>query len=252
MKFRKIPLAALVAFTIAGSASATTLLVNDNFNSTSLGSGNINSTLGADQTGSVATVGYSYYDAGGSYMINHGNGGAMELWGGFYGNKVWVSLNRDFATDANAANQPLEIQFDVAGTVPGYYPFNQSWLGFGLGAAQGTFFGSQPVGKQINLLNLTSTTYKLVFSDLAGTGSAFNGITNGAKVDYYINGIFQSTSTTTLSSGYITFDTDPWDADNSGNHATAYIDNLSVSLIPEPSAALLGGLGLLCLLRRRR
>jgi hypothetical protein len=30
------------------------------------------------------------------------------------------------------------------------------------------------------------------------------------------------------------------------------IDNLSVSLIPEPSAALLGGLGLLTLLRRRR
>jgi uncharacterized protein (TIGR03382 family) len=30
------------------------------------------------------------------------------------------------------------------------------------------------------------------------------------------------------------------------------IDNLSVSLIPEPGAALLGGLGLLTLLRRRR
>ncbi len=38
------------------------------------------------------------------------------------------------------------------------------------------------------------------------------------------------------------------------NAAQAYIDNVSVTTtpIPEPSAALMGGLGLLGLLRRRR
>ncbi len=35
-----------------------------------------------------------------------------------------------------------------------------------------------------------------------------------------------------------------------GNNST--FDNLSVNVIPEPSAVLLGGLGMLCLLRRRR
>ena len=42
--------------------------------------------------------------------------------------------------------------------------------------------------------------------------------------------------------------------DESGNHTA--IDNLSINgtftAVPEPSAALLGGLGLLALLRRRR
>lgn len=39
---------------------------------------------------------------------------------------------------------------------------------------------------------------------------------------------------------------------NGNNAADFQIDNLSVTLIPEPSAVLLGGLGLLTLLRRRR
>jgi len=43
--------------------------------------------------------------------------------------------------------------------------------------------------------------------------------------------------------GYLTF------ASNSANLA---VDNLIISTIPEPSAALLGGFGLLVLLRRRR
>ncbi len=33
---------------------------------------------------------------------------------------------------------------------------------------------------------------------------------------------------------------------------TTYLDSVSYSVVPEPSAALLGGLGMLCLLRRRR
>ncbi len=37
-----------------------------------------------------------------------------------------------------------------------------------------------------------------------------------------------------------------------GANATSTIDNISLSVIPEPSAALLGGLGMLALLRRRR
>lgn len=44
------------------------------------------------------------------------------------------------------------------------------------------------------------------------------------------------------------------DADNTAveGDSTIWMDNLSVTAVPEPSAALLGGLGLLALLRRRR
>jgi MYXO-CTERM domain-containing protein len=44
------------------------------------------------------------------------------------------------------------------------------------------------------------------------------------------------------------------DGDSPGteNESVMWMDNLSVTAIPEPSAALLGGLGLLALLRRRR
>lgn len=44
------------------------------------------------------------------------------------------------------------------------------------------------------------------------------------------------------------------DADNTGTEgdSTMWMDNITLTAIPEPSAALLGGLGMLCLLRRRR
>ena len=45
-----------------------------------------------------------------------------------------------------------------------------------------------------------------------------------------------------------TFDTAVLRADS----GTALYDNVELSVIPEPSAALLGGLGMLALLRRRR
>jgi MYXO-CTERM domain-containing protein len=53
-------------------------------------------------------------------------------------------------------------------------------------------------------------------------------------------------------------DTFTWDASDdmkiviAGAVDGTLVDNIQVSTIPEPSAALLGGLGLLALLRRRR
>jgi hypothetical protein len=85
-----------------------------------------------------------------------------------------------------------------------------------------------------------------IISDVTGGGSAF---TNGASTDIvkmYVNGSLTNTFTG------LNLGTDDQYISFHARNSIAYIDNLSITAIPEPSAALLGGLGLLALLRRRR
>ena len=66
-------------------------------------------------------------------------------------------------------------------------------------------------------------------------------------VKFYVNNVLQQTFTDLTfgaNDGYINMEA-------TGN-VNSYYDNLSIQTIPEPSTALLGGLGLLALLRRRR
>ena len=243
----KIETIALVACAIAGSASASTLLLTDDF-VTSVGSGAaFNENLPTRQGGSLATVSYTVSDT--DFHIY--SDGAMGLnfqgsgWGG-----AWASLNHNFATDANNAGSPLEIQFDMwADSAPG----GDAWVGFGLGSTQGDYFFNYPYGflaRQSEGLH----NYKLVISDTAGTGSGFNGISNGASVEFFIDGVSQGITAHTFATdgGYITFRTIAAVWGGAGSWGIGHVDNLSVSLVPEPSAALLGGLGMLAFLRRRR
>jgi MYXO-CTERM domain-containing protein len=251
MKLKATSLAAITVFTIAGSANAAyTVLLTDNFNTPSYNWWEFNDSIAADQGGTLATtvpVPYTTSTGGDGYTAQHSNGGAMLLtsdgWGGW---GAMASPNHNFATDANTANKPLEIQFDMwatAGDAP-------DWIGFGLNGGQGQLFYEGAYGFAATVGD-GKHNYKLLISDTAGTGSGFNGITNGAKIEFYKDNVWQQTITETLgtSDGYITFRTIPsqWTGWNIG-----LVDNLSVSLVPEPSAALLGGLGMLGLLRRRR
>ncbi len=242
MKLKHISLAALSAFAIAGSASATVLLT-DNFNTANNDSSTFNDNLTSDQGGTLAPVNYSISAPGANYSIQHSNNGAMLI--ANVGGNNWVSPNYDFSAAPTGLEPTLVIEFDAWVTDGASY----SWLGFGIGASQGTDFYSQPYGTNF-VQSSGSHSYKFVISDTNGTGSAFNGITNGAKVDFYIDTVLQSSTAVTLAttgSGYLTFKQDQWDGWSIG-----HVDNLSVSIIPEPSAALLGGLGMLALLRRRR
>jgi hypothetical protein len=85
-----------------------------------------------------------------------------------------------------------------------------------------------------------------VLSNASGTGSAFNSDGANDTVKMFVGGVLTNTFTG--------LDLNPADQFISfhANSSVANIDNLSITAIPEPSAALLGGLGALALLRRRR
>ena len=112
--------------------------------------------------------------------------------------------------------------------------------------------GDNSPGGGTGITALTSTASGPTYASLATDPfSAFFSITRTAASEYSIvASINGSTRTTTSAIG--------WDSYNAifirnGSISSDFlVDNVSVSLIPEPSAALLGAVGLLGLLRRRR
>jgi hypothetical protein len=244
MKRNMKRLAALAATAWVTQANAVVLLT-DNFN-TNQSAATFNATLAADQTGTLAPITYTTGDA--SFGATRTGGALMLNLQGSGGDGGWASLDYNFATSANAFNSPLTIEFDMwADSAPVSY----SWVGYGLGASQGGLFSAYPVGGNITQAQGVQTI-KLVISDTAGTGSAFNGVTNGAKVETFMNGVSQGVvaKTLTANDGFLTFRANP--AAWAGGYGLGYVDNLSVSVVPEPSAALLGCMGMLAFLRRKR
>jgi hypothetical protein len=238
-----IPVFAATAWVTQANA---VVLLTDNFN-TDQSAVTFNDSLEEDQTGTLSPLSWT---VSGGFGATIRTGGRMILnnqGAGFGGG--WASLDYNFATSANAANSPLNIQFTYwADSAAG----PSSWVGFGLSANQGAYFFDSPVG--IAVTQGQVQTVKVLISNTAGTGSGFNGITNGAKVETFINGVSQGTfaKTLTASQGFITFRVAAgiWGGDSSWG--LGHVDNLSVSLVPEPSTALLSGLGILAMLRRRR
>lgn len=198
-----------------------------------------------------------------------GNYGLVAFGDSFYN-------NLDVASAANTANAPLTISFNLwtSGN-----PFNadpSNWGAFTLSSAGtsfpvvagGQFAFLQRVTEGVQVFNngvnptgtagfdtagFASTTgqWTLVFSNTAGTGSAFNG--TGSEVTMINNGVNDGTFTLTQlnSSGLFAGFT------SAGGGMAIGVDNLSISLaaaVPEPSTyALLGGsLALLAFVALRR
>jgi hypothetical protein len=107
------------------------------------------------------------------------------------------------------------------------------------------FSNGGEIGSSATFTDGSLISFKI--SDATGSGSAFSD-SNGASdiVKMYVNG-----SLTNEFTGLNLDATDQFISFHANNTA-ANIDNLSITAIPEPSAVLLGGLGLLALLRRRR
>lgn len=247
MKPNSIP-ALLSILALASPLHATTLLLSDNFNTSSSTGATFNDNLATDQGGSLVTVPYAL--SNNDFYVQRYNGSMTLNMQGNGWNGAWASLNHNFATDANNGNSPLVIQFDMwTDSAAG----DTAWVDFSLGSTQGGFFWEYPFGF-IARQSDGQHNYKLVITDTVGTGSGFNGIANGAKIETVIDGVSVGTNAYTLATdgGYLTFRTAAaaWGGDTSWG--LGHVDNLTVSLVPEPGAALLGGIGMLALLRRRR
>lgn len=262
----------LVTAGIFGTSSASTLLLSDNFNDPNSGVSGFNDNLASTQSGTLATTTYSVQ--GGGYVAQHGNGGTLGVSGillvatsapGDGNGTGSVSLNNNFANQANAANQALQITFNINSVDS--YGDPERWVQFNVGNSQHLDVGNGTVGAGVlfrvnggtQLLSAgggigssgtwaTNDLVTITLTDTAGTGSAFNG--NGSKATISIGATNYGTFTLAQqTNAYLTFS--GYNYDNS-QFGIGRFDNLNVTLVPEPGAALLGGLGMLALLRRRR
>jgi hypothetical protein len=281
MKFNRnlIMAATLASFTIG--ANAATLLFSDNFDTAGdlapnpTPDFNDSASLAADQSGTAATKTYTTAldNAGSNYAYQRGNGGKWLMFangtqGGAF--NMQGSLNYDIAAAANTLSSALEIKFNMevlGGTAPEEWtsftvgnvnPFvNANTVGFGAlfrdnGATQQFSNTTLDLGAaaMIGSTGLASFAdgglFTFLISDSTGNGSAFtnNGATDIVKM------YFGATLINTFSG--LNLGTDDQFISFHARNTETYIDNLSITAIPEPSAALLGGLGLLALLRRRR
>lgn len=259
-------LCALAAFTIAGSASAATVLFLDNFNEDPANevAENFNNNLAATQSGTLATTAYTI-GSGNSNAAQHSNGGTQMTLATFTDARGFgrVSLDNNFATQANAADQPLEVSFNLL-TVFGYTANPDRWVSFSIGSAQNQFITQDYVGVLFRAAGQTQTLngteglggtpdwvannlVTIRLSGTGGTGSAFSINGTEATISIGANNI-GTFALAQQSVAFMTFSA----MNNTGEFGGGNFDNFSVTLIPEPSAALLGGLGLLALLRRKR
>jgi len=247
---------------------ATTLLLADNFDDNPNGaSWDFNNNLASTQTGTLATPSpVTYSVQGWNWVSQHSNGGrllvATSPWGEGNGS---VSLNNNFATQANAANQALQISFNLHEV--GGYGNTTKWVQFNVGNSQHLDVGNGTVGVGV-LFRVngeagalsggggigTPVTWAaddlitITLSGTGGVGSAFNG--NGSQATISIGAFNYGTfNLAQQSNAYLTFSAYNYSNDEFG---LGTFDNLNVSLVPEPGVTLLGGLGMLALLRRRR
>lgn len=270
MKSQVTILTAVLGTCCAGSASAA-LIFSDSFTDTTPGGTyqQVNENLGTRQSGSQATqnwsgannfqVGNNYPNFGqptGDFMLVADHAGNVRLDG--------LSLSSALV----GTNEKLVIQFDADTYIEYGDPSN--WLSFMIspssndgqwhpvvgsgdfgmlirGNGQIQAFNNGGVVGGINNYSLASSginTITLTFSGLDGTGSPFAG--NGTRVNISDGtNSWNADLNTGFSAETISFGT-------YGNGTRGYVDNLSIYTVPEPGSAMLCGLGMLVLLRRRR
>lgn len=112
--------------------------------------------------------------------------------------------------------------------------------------------GSPLTGTTTGLTSVAGGTAVAAFSTSVYTASFAITRTDTNTYNYFgdVNG--STLSATGIVGGFDNYNAIVIRNAGTGNSADFQIDNVSVTLVPEPSAALLGGLGLLVLLRRRR
>lgn len=253
-----VAVAAMVVFSAVEAQAASNLtLLSDDFTSTGTPDPtDLNYNLAARQAGSSLGTVSLFNQSGGTEV----DGNVLDLTGG------WgvAGFEHNFATDANAVDSPLTIEWDMSPNTGG-----GAWTALDIGPFASPFLDfvqpGVPLGIAFELNGLAEVRspgnishgktdlgtvlaageighYVVVISGQSGTGSGFDS--DGFLVTAQLNGGAVTTlysSATALPSGGISFVSQ-----------NGFIDNLTVSIIPEPASIALMGLGGLMMLRRRR
>ena len=225
MKLKTISLATLAAFTIAGSASAAVSIVGSGNNTGFTVSGSDLLQTQLSSTTNNITL----------------NTGENDGWSG--GATVGSLTDGLFPTSPNASTGSLNIN---AGDVIYTLDTSVNTLGYDLSTIS-IFSGWNDDGR--DGINVT-VSYATVASPLTFVTISTATQDDGAAKFENAN-MAESASPFLLASGVKSIKFTFNSPENSGA-GYKELDVTGVATIPEPSAALLGGLGMLCLLRRRR
>ena len=161
-----------------------------------------------------------------------------------------VSLNNNFATQANATNEALQITFNIHEV--GGYGNTTKWVQFNVGNSQHLDVGNGGVGAGV-LFRVngeagalssgggigspgtwaTDSLVTITLTGSSGFGSAFNG--NGSKATISVGATnFGTFTLAQQTNAYLTFSAFNYGNDEFG---LGTFDNLNVTLVPEPGAA---------------
>ena len=218
-----------MAFTLTGLAPAATVIYYDDFNDQQ----NINNGGPYTQTLSTSVPTTRSGTLGGSASATWQAGVEAGGWGqrDYGDNNVATPTSSNFLVFTPVSSQTYTVQMTIdttplGGADPGG---TNSWFTVGFTSSQHNWNGVDSATidtghlVRFNSNQVTTITYTVSGADLVA-----------ASVQYV---------------GWIT---DRAGAVNLGGLSEIKIDNFSLTAVPEPSAALLGGLGMLALLRRRR
>ncbi len=209
------------------TAGAATIIFTENFNSLSQSSTHVQETTSLKLGNGQTLAGWTKAGSGAIHCVDRTGSGNWAVM--FYDGGVANAITSQTVSAANTLGQTYRVTFDLSAA--NYQNTAQRNNGTTDGVVVTVFdssafaFETQTFvpGSFVSLASAGSLPFTTVSFDYVGTG-----VGAGAAS-------FKFTATNP-------------GADRFGGS----IDNLSVSLIPEPGAALLGGLGLLTLLRRRR
>lgn len=259
---------AAIAHSITPSSAAVITLLTDNFNESPANesAATFNNYLNQTQGGALATVNYTV-GSGSEHAAQHSNGGAKLLVATFaapdgrgFGR---VSLDNNFAIQANSYNQPVQFSFNIV-SVSGYATETDRWVSFSVGSAQNQFITQDAIGVLFRANGATQTLnggtglggtpnwtandlVTITLSGTGGVGSAFNGNGSEATISIGSNNI-GTFAIAQQTNAYATFSA----YNNTSMFGVGEFDNLTVSVIPEPAGIGLLGLGACALLWRRR
>lgn len=246
MKLTK--LFSLASFALAIPAVHAATIFSDNFD----GTGALNGTTPDETTGAAAWVSSTAFNADGTFLAGSTtNGSSATLLytptaGEIYtldarvdvtSTTGWIALG--FASGQSTANSPN------ARFVTGSTPLGRVWMLMGASGGGSVFQDGTTNQNAENTINVTGAIDMRIVLDTTATTWTSTWYAKDATVGSYT--VIKSTEDV-LSQGSI----NSVGFALSGNSVPGTITSFSLTAIPEPSTALLGGLSLLALLRRRR